>query len=156
MDAILKNKLVAILRGVAPDQLIPLLEALYAGGVRLAEITFDAENEPLAIKSLAFVPVEDVDTYAEYLAKQPADTSSQTAKTYIGRVEGEDSTLRSESSLYAKYDRSSPTTSPNSVTKTVLNYVGGETWKSTGQWIEWDFTVPEDGYYNITVKGRQN
>ena len=44
MDAILKNKLVAILRGVAPDQLIPLLEALYAGGVRLAEITFDAKG----------------------------------------------------------------------------------------------------------------
>lgn len=120
------------------------------------EISMKATNEPMAIKSLAFVPVEDLDTYAEYLAKQPADTSSQTAKTYIGRVEGEDSTLRSESSLYAKYDRSSPTTSPNSVTKTVLNYVGGETWKSTGQWIEWDFEVPEDGYYNITVKGRQN
>ena len=44
MDAILKYKLVAILRGVAPDQLIPLLEALYEGGVRLAEITFDAKG----------------------------------------------------------------------------------------------------------------
>ena len=43
-DAILKHKLVAILRGVAPDQLIPLLEALYEGGVRLAEITFDAKG----------------------------------------------------------------------------------------------------------------
>ncbi len=120
------------------------------------EITFVAESEPLAIKNLAFVPVEKFDTYAEYLAKQPADNSSQTAKTYIQRIEGEDSTLRSESSLYAKYDRSSPTTSPNSVTKTVLNYAGGETWKSTGQWIEWEFAVPEDGYYNITIKGRQN
>ena len=102
------------------------------------------------------MPVEKFDTYAEYLAKQPADNSSQAAKTYIQRVEGEDSTLRSESSLYAKYDRSSPTTSPSSVTKTVLNYTGGETWKSTGQWIEWKFSVPEDGYYNITIKGRQN
>jgi len=44
MDAILKNKLVAILRGVTPQQLIPLLEALYEGGVRLAEITFDAKG----------------------------------------------------------------------------------------------------------------
>ncbi|MBQ8878610.1 MAG: extracellular solute-binding protein, partial [Lachnospiraceae bacterium] len=35
-------------------------------------------------------------------------------------------------------------------------YVGGETWKSTGQWIEWEFEVPEDGYYNIMIKGRQN
>ena len=71
-------------------------------------------------------------------------------------IEGEDSTYRSESSLYAKYDRSSPTTQPNSVMNTVLNYVGGEAWRSSGQWIEWEFEVPEDGFYNIMVKGRQN
>lgn len=75
---------------------------------------------------------------------------------YIQMIQGEDSTLRSESSLYAKYDRSSPTTYPNSVTNTVLNYVGGDTWRSSGQWIEWEFEVPEDGYYNIMIKGRQN
>lgn len=71
-------------------------------------------------------------------------------------VQGEDSTIRSESSLYAKYDKSAPNTQPYSVTNTILNYVGGETWCSAGQWIEWEFSVPEDGYYNITVKGRQN
>ena len=49
-----------------------------------------------------------------------------------------------------------PTTQPNSVTTTVLNYVGGEAWRNAGQWIEWDFEVPEDGYYNLMVKGRQN
>lgn len=64
--------------------------------------------------------------------------------------------LRSEPSLYAKYDRSSPTTVPNSVTTTVLNYTGGEAWNSAGQWIEWEVEVPEDGYYNLTIKGRQN
>lgn len=44
LDAILSSKLVAILRGVPDEQLIPLLEALYHGGVRLAEITFDAKG----------------------------------------------------------------------------------------------------------------
>lgn len=38
----------------------------------------------------------------------------------------------------------------------MLNYVGGDTWRSSGQWIEWEFEVPEDGYYNIMIKGRQN
>ena len=76
--------------------------------------------------------------------------------TYLQKIQGEDSTIRSESSLYAKYDRSSPTTQPYSVTNTLLNYVGGDAWRSSGQWIEWDFEVPEDGYYNITIKGRQN
>lgn len=119
-------------------------------------IGLEAENEPMVLRRLDVVPVQKLDTYEEYIAKQPADTSSDTAKNYMDLIEGEDSTYRSESSLYAKYDRSSPTTQPNSVTKTLLNYVGGEAWRSSGQWIEWDFEVPEDGYYNIMVKGRQN
>lgn len=119
-------------------------------------ISLGAENEPMVIKKMTVAPVQELDTYQEYIAKQPTVNSSATAKEYIQQIEGETSTFRSESSLYAKYDRSSPTTSPTSVTKTVLNYVGGEAWRSTGQWIEWEFEVPEDGYYNIMVKGRQN
>ncbi len=120
------------------------------------EIGLEAENEPMVIKKLSIEAVETMDSYQEYLAKQPSAGSSETAENYIQVVQGEDSTLRSESSLYAKYDRSSPTTQPNSVTTTVLNYVGGDAWRSSGQWIEWEFEVPEDGYYNINIKGRQN
>lgn len=119
-------------------------------------IGLQAANEPMVLRRLNIVPVQEIATYEEYLANQPADASSDAAKNYMTLIEGEDSTYRSESSLYAKYDRSSPTTQPNSVTKTLLNYVGGEAWRSSGQWIEWDFEVPEDGYYNIMVKGRQN
>ena len=119
-------------------------------------IGLEAENEPMILRSLGITRVQELDTYQEYMAKCPADASTDTAKNYMTLIEGEDSTYRSESSLYAKYDRSSPTTQPNSVTKTVLNYVGGEAWRSSGQWIEWEFEVPEDGYYNIMVKGRQN
>ena len=120
------------------------------------EIGLGAENEPMVLKKLSLVPVQDLDSYQEYLAKQPQVNASDNAKNYQQVIQGEDSTYRSESSLYAKYDRSSPTTQPNSVTTTVLNYVGGDAWRSSGQWIEWEFEVPEDGYYHITVKGRQN
>ncbi|MCR4595573.1 MAG: extracellular solute-binding protein [Lachnospiraceae bacterium] len=120
------------------------------------DLTIEADNEPLLIKKLALVGSTDKVTYADYLAANPADTSSDTVKNFESIVQGETSTARSESSLYAKYDRSSPTTVPNSVTNTVLNYVGGETWRKNGQWIEWEFEVPEDGYYNICIKGRQN
>lgn len=120
------------------------------------ELTLAAENEPMAIKALKLAPVEEAVSYSEYIAKVPSVNSSDTAKKYVSIVQGEESTIRSESSLYAKYDRSSPTTVPNSVTNTVLNYSGGETWRTNGQWIEWDFEVPENGYYNILIKARQN
>ena len=116
-------------------------------------LSFEAENEPLGIRRLELRGVENIPTYNEYLVNI-GGTSDVSDFDLI--VEGEDSTKRSESSLYAKYDRSSPTTSPRSVTTTVLNYVGGEAWRSNGMWVEWEFEVPEDGRYNIMIKGRQN
>ena len=119
-------------------------------------ISLQGENEPVVLRSLQLRGVEKRPSYQEYLALQPEEESTEEASLYMQKIQGEESTYRSESSLYAKYDRSSPTTEPNSVTRTVLNYVGGDAWRSSGQWIEWNFTVPEDGYYNIMIKGRQN
>lgn len=137
-------------RGYVPEPYLFYLEK----GVN--EIGLAAENEPMILKKLTVSAVKQTESYEEYSARQDAPDTSEAAKNYVQIIQGEDSTLRSESSLYAKYDRSSPTTQPNSVTKTVLNYVGGESWRSAGQWIEWEFEVPEDGYYNIMFKGRQN
>lgn len=119
-------------------------------------ISLEAVNEPMVLKAVKVIPVTDMDTYEEYRAKQTGSPASENGRSYIQVVQGEDSTIRSESSLYAKYDRSSPTTQPYTVMRTVLNYVGGDSWRSAGQWIQWDIEVPEDGYYNITIKGRQN
>lgn len=119
-------------------------------------IGLEAVNEPMVLKGVHILPVTETQTYAEYRANQTGSPASGSGLTYIQVVQGEDSTVRSESSLYAKYDRSSPSTQPYTVMHTVLNYVGGDAWRSAGQWIQWDIEVPEDGYYNITVKGRQN
>lgn len=119
-------------------------------------IGLEAVNEPLVLKNVSILPVTETDTYEEYIVKQTGSAASGLGLSYIQVVQGEDSTVRSESSLYAKYDRSSPSTQPYTVMHTVLNYVGGDAWRSAGQWIQWDIEVPEDGYYNITVKGRQN
>lgn len=45
-NAITQQKLIAIVRGVEADRLIPMAEAMYAGGVRLLEITFSAKGTP--------------------------------------------------------------------------------------------------------------
>lgn len=119
-------------------------------------LTLEAVNEPMIIRALSLTAVTSAKTYAEYSAEQSGSHATGEGADYISIIEGEDSTFRSESSLYAKYDRSSPATSPCSVTTTVLNYIGGDAWRTTGQWIEWDISVPEDGYYRLCVKGRQN
>lgn len=119
-------------------------------------LTLEAVNEPLIIGSLTLAPVEERADYAAYLAARTAKEAQGAGRTYQQVLQGEDAVRRSESSLYGKYDRSSPSTQPYSVMNTVLNYTGGEAWSSAGQWIEWEFQIPEDGYYNIMIKGRQN
>lgn len=44
IEAVSAEKLVVIVRGIEKDKLIPLAEAMYAGGVRLLEITYSANG----------------------------------------------------------------------------------------------------------------
>lgn len=45
IEKILNEKIVVIVRGVEKDKLIPLAEAMYNGGVRLLELTFDSSEK---------------------------------------------------------------------------------------------------------------
>ena len=119
-------------------------------------ITLTAVNEPMAIRGLELREAKSSISYQEYCQETRGKDASGEGRTYLQKIQGESSSYRSESSLYAKYDRASASTQPYSVTNTVLNYVGGDPWKSSGQWIEWNFQVPEDGKYHISVKARQN
>ncbi|MBQ8110975.1 MAG: extracellular solute-binding protein [Clostridia bacterium] len=114
-----------------------------------------AVNEPMLLRGIELVPVKQAVTYEAYRATQPQISSSQTADSWQTILQGETAQLRSSPSLYARYDRSSPATEPYSVTNTILNYIGGDPWNKSGQWIEWEFEVPEDGWYTISVKARQ-
>lgn len=42
IKTVLKEKLIVIVRGIERDKLIPLAEAMYKGGIRLLELTYDA------------------------------------------------------------------------------------------------------------------
>ena len=118
-------------------------------------LTLRAVNEPVILCSITLTPPARFDTYAEYSAAQPKDPATDAAKNFSLTIQGESAALRSEPSLYARYDRSSAQTEPYSVRNTILNYIGGDAWTNPGEWIQWDFEVPADGYYNISIKARQ-
>ncbi len=113
-------------------------------------------NEPMYLRRVALTGIREARAYADYIASAPEARMTDIGNAYLAKVQGEDAVLRSSPSLYARYDHSSSATEPYSVTSTVLNYIGGDPWNNAGQWIEWTFSVPEDGYYHITLKGRQN
>ncbi len=118
-------------------------------------LTLKAVNEPMVVCGITLVPVLKYPSYEEYAAAQKETEMTDLGKNYSQTVQGESAPLRSTPSLYARYDRASAKTEPYSVSNTILNYIGGDPWTHPGEWIQWDFEVPEDGYYNISIKARQ-
>ncbi len=118
-------------------------------------LSLKAVNEPMIIRAIKLMPVTELQSYESYLAAQPKVEMSEEAKNWSATIQGEAAVTRSSPSLYARYDHASPATEPYDVYHTILNYIGGDPWNTAGQWIEWEFDVPEDGYYNISIKARQ-
>jgi 2-dehydro-3-deoxyphosphogluconate aldolase/(4S)-4-hydroxy-2-oxoglutarate aldolase len=53
LSHILHHKLVAIIRGIQPDDVLPIAHALYTGGVRTLEITLNSPGALAAIEAVA-------------------------------------------------------------------------------------------------------
>ncbi|MDR0320382.1 MAG: extracellular solute-binding protein [Treponema sp.] len=113
-------------------------------------------NEPLAIRSLSLKAPVVTGSYRDYISKVDTNRYRNSRSDYLLKVQGEKAVRRSDPSLYPIYDRSSGATDPASVAKIKLNMIGGQNWRVAGQWIEWDFEVPENGMYRISIKARQN
>ncbi|MDE6421449.1 MAG: extracellular solute-binding protein, partial [Lachnospiraceae bacterium] len=118
-------------------------------------ITFDSTQEPMIIGQLILEQEERPISYAEYQSANARAGYTQVSAEPI-KIQAEDASYKSNSTLYPITDRSSPLTEPQNAAKTRLNTVGGSNWSLNGQWITWDVEVPEDGLYEIAVKYRQN
>lgn len=53
LSKILDHKIVAIIRGAGPEDILSIAKALYEGGIRVLEITMNSENPLLAIGEIA-------------------------------------------------------------------------------------------------------
>ncbi|MGN0492503.1 MAG: extracellular solute-binding protein, partial [Acutalibacteraceae bacterium] len=70
--------------------------------------------------------------------------------------EAETPVKKSDASIYAINDASSTALSPYSPFEKYLNSIGGSSWENPGQYVEWKFSVPEDGLYSLALKYRQD
>lgn len=117
-------------------------------------LTLTSQKEPLAITYLALEEMKDIKPYnkiAEEYKKKNYKVNSK-----IEKIEAEKASAKSDSTIYPLRDKSSSLTSPSSDTYTRYNTIGGNKWGSSGQWIEWNFTVEESGLYTIALRFRQN
>lgn len=118
-------------------------------------VTFTGLREPMLMRRLILSNRETAQSYADVKAAQDALGIKDTVGHMI-RIEAENASKTSSQMLYAKQDQSSPAVYPASPKELLNNTIGGNSWRLNGQWIEWDFEVPEDGFYNIALFDNQN
>ena len=116
------------------------------------QITLNAVSEPLAIRKIRLFHEQIPESYAEYIDRQP----EQLPATGPDPIEAEAVLEKSDATLYAINDRSSPDTTPGSISKIRLNTIGGGNWSTPGQWLKWELVAPESGLYQIAFRAKQN
>ncbi len=118
------------------------------------KITLQTIKEPMAIKSIKLMRAPSVPTYDEYI-EQYSDKPDYTGDEVV-MIQAEYPTVVSERTIYQLNDRSSIITIPQDPALMRLNMIGGDKWQYVGQWIEWTVNVPEDGFYNIIPRSKQD
>lgn len=118
-------------------------------------LTIISRREPMLLGRITISNTESIKTYQEIMEQQKA-LGYQDGVTDIIEVQGEKATKKSSQMLYPTQDQSSPAVFPYSSKELKNNTIGGYGWRFVGQWVEWQFEVPEDGYYNITLHEKQN
>lgn len=116
------------------------------------EIRIFSQREAAAVRRMVLEPEERVPSYGESL---PGDASTA-GGGLVCYLEAEMPARKSSAMLIPGFDRASPATSPVSMDTIKLNIISGERYKIPGQWLEYEFEVPEDGLYKIGLRARQN
>ena len=112
-------------------------------------------KEPMLINKLVLNNVATLKSYAEVKSGWDA-AGAKDAKGTLITLEAEYANRTSSQMLYPQQDQSSPAISPVSPKALLNNSIGGNSWRLVGQWIEWEFYIPENGYYNIAMFDKQN
>ena len=121
-------------------------------GVNVIRLT--STREPVALSDLYLYGVQESVSYTEFLAENGDLRISGSA--LIDKIQAEYPFAKSDTSVYADYDRSSAATQPVSSDVLKYNVIGGNNWNTSGQWVEYKVSVPKAGLYKIVLRARQN
>jgi len=118
-------------------------------------ITLKVALGGVAVTNVELFNAADLISYEEYLALYQGKPNNTPADCFVEK-EAAEYVAVSDSVINPTYDRSSVATQPNDPSKLKLNTIGQNNWNKAGQWIEWKLDVPEDGWYEVGMRVRQN
>lgn len=121
-------------------------------------IALAATREEVLLYAIELIPADSAEvktlTYAEYLQQHAgAANASGFEPIYI---QAEQPISASDQILYPVGDRTSAITYPQDASQIKLNSIGGTGWQVVGQWIRYEVEVPQDGFYSIATRFKQD
>lgn len=116
-------------------------------------ITLDGQGHSVIISKLGFIAPEQTVSYEEYLKQHKMGDYSSVKEIVI---QGEDATVKNDSSLIPKSTNGNNDLVPIDPYLTLINNIGGVSWQTVGQKIEWEFTVETAGYYQFSAHYKQS
>ncbi len=123
-------------------------------------LTFESTKEPMKIRGIVFESKERPKTYEDVIQSLTEQYKVYEGEAIYGQAERVmDATkeiMRSSSSITIKNNVSDPELMPYHPYHIVYNTIGGDNWKYSGEMIEWEIEVPEEGLYHLAFKGRQS
>ena len=128
-----------------------------ADGTR--SLTLEAERDPMIIKSIELVPVDDrtdIPTYSEILAQYEEMGLKPAVNGEIVEIQAEFPDIVSDSSVAASNDNTSAVTSPVEAGAQLYNVIGETSYDAVGQWAAYKFRVSETGLYNLSMRYKQS
>ena len=118
------------------------------------EFTLEAVNECFIISEIRFLCPKTVGGYEAYRQNIINAKGYQVGSGSV-KVEAEYFTKSSSQTIYPISDTTSAVNSPISTDAALLNTLGGDKWQTPGQWIEYRFTVSENGFYQLVPRFKQ-
>ncbi len=123
-------------------------------------LTFESTKEPMKINGLVFRSEEKPGLYkdvVEGLKQKYSEYSGDAIYCQAERVmDATVQIMRSSSSITMKNNVSDAELMPYHPYHIIYNTIGGDNWKYSGEMIEWEIEVPEEGLYHLAFKGRQS
>ncbi|MGN0507037.1 MAG: extracellular solute-binding protein [Lachnospiraceae bacterium] len=123
-------------------------------------LTIESAKEAVAYTDITFTQKEKEPAYAEVIDSLKSSYPVYTGELLIGQAERRDGITteitKSSSSINIKKNYSDANNMPYHPYHIIYNTIGGDSFKTSGDFITWEVEVPEEGLYELTFKGRQS
>lgn len=118
-------------------------------------LSLEALKEPMLIRSIRLFNDDEIMNYDDY-KEAHFNKENQVDDQSIIKIQGQHMYQKSSPVLYPISDRTSSVSTPQSSYALKANTGGGYNWRVVGDWISYKFNVEEAGFYQISLRAKQN